>query len=134
MTAYTDYLFKFPKTGLATALQGFVALRSAGLLGGSASMPDNMLGTLRDVQGNPVSDPATAAWRGDPGTAASSYTDPDTNQQVNVPARGDPTQFYVAIRATDTPEAVAAAGINPADYGLTVCDPAESAAVLGVWA
>lgn len=135
MSAYTDYRYSFPATqsGLTLALTGFAALQKAGLLG-SGDIPSNMLGTARDNTGAPASDPTKIAWRGDPGRAASSYTDPTTNQIVNVPAAGDPSLYYVAIRAETTPAQVVAAGINPATYGLTVCDAATSAAVVGVWA
>lgn len=135
MSAYNDYRYTFPATqaALTEALQGFAALQAAGLLG-KGDIPSNMLGTPRDSSGNPTADPKQIAWRGDPGRAATSYTDPTTGQTVNVPAAGDPSLYYVAIRAETTPTQIAAAGIDPATYGLTVCDAATSAAVLGVWA
>lgn len=127
MTAYFDYRFKF--ADLSRALLGFAPLRVAGILP-LDGIPQNMLGDPRDATGAYTTDPEKIAWIGRKGTAASSYTD-ENGQTVNVPAVGDPTLFYVAIRSDVPPDKI---GVDPADFGLEVCDPAESAAVLGVWA
>lgn len=128
MSSYTDYTFKF--SDLTKALQAFAALRTAGILG-QGDVPENMLGDPRDSTGAAVArDSGTVAWVGRKGIAAASYTD-ESGQTVNVPARGDPTLWYIAIRSTVTPDKIP---FDPATYGLEVCDPAESAAVLGVWA
>jgi hypothetical protein len=126
---YYDYLFDFPATGLSDALQALAALRQAGIL--DSQLPQNMLGDPRDANGNVVdrSNP-DAMFVGRPGTAATNYTDLN-GDTVNVPAVGDPTRFYIAIRSTVAPDQIP---FNPATYGLTVTDPATSAAVLGVWA
>ena len=117
---YHDYLYRFPVAGLSTALKIIVAL---GLL------PENMLGQGRDNSGALAADPTTATWRGGQGVAALAYTD-QSGATVNVPARGDPAYYYVAVRTTVD---IATLGIDPAAYGMSVCDPAESLAVLGAW-
>jgi hypothetical protein len=107
---YTDYRFK--TTDLARALQAF------GLF--ANGLPPMLGPPILDGGGNVVG-------RGRQGTAAAIDTDPDTGQAVSVPAAGDPTQWYFALRlATPLPFA-------PADYGLVECDPTEMIAVLGVW-
>ena len=128
---YYDYRFRFPITGLAQALTLLAALRASGLLAGEI-VPENMLGEARRDDGS-VTDRGASdmSWVGSPGRAASSYTDPDTNQQVVVPAAGDPAFYYIHIRSYIAP---AQLGLNPASFGMTPSDPAESAAVLGVWA
>ena len=91
-----------------------------------------MLGDFRDVSGSVVdSASGSVAWKGKPGAAASSYTDPDTHQAVDVPARGDPAFYYIHIRSDVPPSALP---FDPAAFGLVPSDPIESAAVLGVWA
>ena len=128
-TVYYDYVFKFPVTGLASALQGMAALQASGLLDG-ANLPQNMLGDPRDVNGNVITDGSVPAWIGRPGPAASSYTDP-SGATVQIPQKGDPTQYYVWIHASLAPSALT---VDPTTYGLVVCDQAEAAQVLGVWA
>jgi hypothetical protein len=126
----TDYRFKFPLTGLSLALEALAALRAANIIT-SGKLPDNMLGTPRDAAGVAIVDGSDPAFRGGPGRAAISYTDPDTQQVIDVPAAGDPGYWYVAIRSTTPPSDVP---FDPTTYGLIPCDADESAAVLGVWA
>jgi len=121
---YTDYLFKSPD--LAATVGALAALVAAGVLAGE-EVPANMLGDPQQV----TVDSGTVTVRARMGWAASSSTDPESGMVVNVPAAGDPTQWYVAVRSYVPP---GAAPIDPTAYGLTACDPAESAAVLGVWA
>lgn len=120
---YTDFLFK--TTNLQTAAQALAALQADGYLA-AGDAPVNMLGDPQTV----TVGTQTLTVRARMGSAAGSYTDNITQQIMQVPARGDPTQWYIAIRTY----AVTADPLNPATYGLTPCDPAESAAVLGVWA
>ena len=128
MSAYTDYRFKFPTANLAEALGALTALRQAGILS-SEAIPSNMLGEPRDASGAVVS--TNAAWVGRPGIPASSFTDPFTKETVDVPARGDPSYYYIHIRA-NVPDAELP--FDPAVYGLIPTDSTESAIVLGVWA
>ena len=133
----SDYLWNFPVTGLALALEGLDALRAElGLAPGT--VPGNALGDRRDATGAivtplPADDvtkpaPDVTAWIGRPGSAASSYKDMN-GQDVEVPAKGDPGCYYMHIRTDrDAP------GFDLAAYGLEPTDPATSAAVLGVWA
>ena len=131
-----DYLWNFPTTGLALALQGLDALRAELSLPPNA-MPGNALGDPRDAEGNvvvvPLSDEQredSVVWVGRPGMAAYTYTDPN-NVVVEVPAKGDPGRYYMHIRTADDLGAVA---FDPSQYGMVVTGRAESAAVLGVWA
>ena len=133
----TDYLWNFPTTGLALALDGLDALRTElGLPAGV--LPGNALGDRRDALGvivtplpaDDLSKPAPdkTLWIGRPGSAAASFTDL-AGTTVEIPAKGDPAKYYMHIRTDkDVP------GFDPAVYGLQPTDPAESAAVLGVWA
>ena len=116
-----DYLWNFPTTGLALALQGLDALRAELSLPPNA-MPGNALGDPRDAEGNVVIVPSSdepredsVVWVGRPGTAA----------------KGDPDRYYMHIRTADDLSAVA---FDPSQYGMVVTGRAESAAVLGVWA
>jgi hypothetical protein len=112
---YIDYLFKTTDQGQIVA--ALTALRAT-----NPAASINMLGDpILDVDGNTVA-------QGRMGRAALSYTDSDTAQVVNVPAAGDPTYWYAALRVS------ADVVFDPATFGMTVCDPAENAAVLGVWA
>ena len=122
MSGYTDFLLKTPD--LQTAAQALAALQAGGYLAAGDS-PDNMLGDPQTVTVNGQ----TITIRARKGIASTSYTDPQ-GATVQVPARGDPTLWYIAIRTS----VVSADPIDPAAYGLMVCDPVESAAVLGVWA
>jgi hypothetical protein len=143
-STWYDYRLMFPVAGLAQALTFLAAVRTAGFMGGTGALPDNMLGDPRDASGNIVTarDDTGAlvghAFTGRPGGAAFSYTDPTTGVTVNVPAAGDPTMMYVAIRSPVSPAQSAALqaslGLNPATYGITPSDPTVSGAVLGVWA
>lgn len=130
-SSYFDYLYKFPKTqaALAQVLCFFEALRAAHLFG-PGNHPTNMLGTPRNSRGEP-DNTIHAAWRGDPGFAATSWRDPATGQLVETPARGNPAFYYIAIRSETSPMDIEAAGIDPADYGLMFCTAEESSAVLG---
>jgi hypothetical protein len=136
---YSDYLWNFRKIGLARALKGLDALRAQLSLDTNAMLGD-MLGDPRDANGNVVVSPPPAVgeppdtsvvWVGRAGIAAYSYTNPATDELVEVPAKGDPSRYYMHIRSLTGAEAV---GFNPADYGLTPTDPFESAQVLGLWA
>lgn len=133
-STYFDYPLNFPTTGLALALEGFDALRAE--LGIETNMLlGHMLGDPRDADGNVVNpvddDPQSTrvVWVGRPGMAAYTYTDPN-DQVVEVPARGDPDRYYMHIRTASDQSGVA---FDPAQYGMVPTDPAESAAVLGVW-
>jgi hypothetical protein len=90
-------------------------------------VPANMLGDPQQV----TVDSTTVTIRARQGWAASSCTDPDSGLVVNVPGAGDPTQWYLSIRSYVPP---GTQPVDPTAYGLVVSDPAESAAVLGVWA
>lgn len=127
MTAYFDYRFKF--SDLPRALEALAALRAAGIMG-HETIPQNMLGEPRDSSGANTTDEASVAWVGRMGIPATSYVD-ENGQTVDVPAVGDPTMYYVAIRSSVPPSKVP---VDPASYGLETCSAAESAAVLGVWA
>ena len=133
----SDYRVNFPVTGLALALDGLDALRTELGLAKNV-LPGNALGDRRGVNGDvvttlPADDlskpaPDVTAWIGRPGSAASSYKDMN-GQDVEVPAKGDPSRYYMHIRTDkDAPD------FDPAAYGLEPTDPVESAAVLGVWA
>lgn len=132
----SDNLWSFPRTGLARALEGLAALRD-GLGLPPDAQPGNALGDPRDANGEIVvpqagaiddPPPVPPAWIGRPGSAASSYQDM-SGATVAIPAKGDPDRYYMHMR-TD----IDAPGFDPADYGFEPTDPAESAAVLGVWA
>ena len=126
----TDFIWNFPTAGLALALEGLDALRAD--LGTEAAL--NALGDPRDAEGNiaPPFDGSNTppAWVGRPGTAATSYDDPLAGKTIELPAKGDPGKYYMHLRTDrDT-----SAGFDPEAYGLAVTVPAESAAVLGIWA
>jgi hypothetical protein len=135
---YFDYRLNFPTTGLALALEGFDVLRAE--LGiETNTLLGHMLGDPRDADGNVVvpqprdiGDPpdTSVVWVGRPGMAAYSYTDPN-DQVVEVPARGDPARYYMHIRS-ETDRTTVSTDLT--QYGMAATDPAESAAVLGVWA
>jgi len=131
-----DYRYNFPTSGLALALDGMAALRTELGLDDTA-LPANALGDRRDASGAVVVTPLVGAlpvivdaavWVGRPGSAATSFEGPD-GKVVEIPAKGDPARYYMHIRTDQT-----APGFDPAAYGMTPTDPAESAAVLGVWA
>jgi len=126
-TTYYDYRFRF--TDLVRALQAIQALRNGGLLP-PQGLPTNMLGDPRNASGDYEPDPALVAFCGRKGSAEMHFRTEDGDDDV-VPARGDPAYWYVAIRSDIPPQRL---NLNPADFGLEVTDPAESAAVLGVWA
>jgi hypothetical protein len=131
----TDYLWNFPRTSLSKALTGLTALRVELDLP-PGTLPGNALGDPRDATGAMVTQAQRAAkpasnpviWIGRPGSAATSFTDP-AGKTVTVPAKGDPTKFYMHIRTDKTVQK-----FDPTQYGLAPTDPAESTAVLGVWA
>lgn len=126
MTGYADYRLKF--ADLAQGLAGLKALGEAGLFDPSQP-PMNALGNLRDNSGAIVADPDAATWVGGKGTPASSFTDPDSGEIIQIPARGDGSSWYVDIRSDQ-----ASVVFDPSQYGMTVTDREESAEVLGVWA
>jgi hypothetical protein len=133
---YSDYRLNFSVADLALALEGFDALR--GELGiETNTLLGHMLGDLRDADGNVVNpvddDPQSTrvVWVGRPGMAAYTYTDPITDQIIEVPAKGDPARYYMHIR-TETDRTTVTTDLT--QYGMVATDPAESAAVLGVWA
>jgi hypothetical protein len=126
----TDFRMSFPVTSLDAGVQGLRALREAE--GGDAR---NALGDPRDANGNivvpdpnaPIGTPPPDVWYGRPGSAATSYTDLNGNV-VQVPAKGDPSLYYVHIRSEK-----AASGFRPDRYGMRSSDLKASAAVLGIW-
>ncbi len=121
MTEYTDYRLR--ARSLDDIRAALAALRTAGLVG-DAEGPENMLGDPQtDAEGR-------LAFRASRGRAALTVQDED-GQTLTIPARGDPDFWYVAVRALRRPEELP---VDPTAYGLEWCDPAESAAVLGVWA
>ena len=126
-----DYRLTFPVTALANGLEGYAVLREE-------LAPDhaqNALGDPRDASGNivvpdpnaPIGTPSTVVWHGRPGSAATSYTDLNGNT-VQVPAKGDPTLYYVHIRS-----AMPAGEFDPTQHGMKDADPKAGAAVLGIW-
>ena len=125
----TDFRMSFPVTSLGTGISGLRALREAE--GGNAQ---NALGDPRDANGNivypdpsaPIGTPPPDVWYGRPGSAATSYTDLDGNT-VQVPAKGDPTLYYVHIRSAQD------IAFDPARHDMRDADPKASAAVLGIW-
>jgi hypothetical protein len=122
---YYDYRFRFPADGLAQAVVAFDALRAAGLLSADA-LPSNMLG-------DPIEQDGKVVAFGRPGRDSITYTDPDTEETVVVPAIGDPAMVYIHIRS-EVPPVSLPDGFDPSAFGLIPIEPGESAAVLGVWA
>ena len=67
----------------------------------------NALGDPRDAtrqhrvsrSSAPIGTPPPGVWYGRPGSAATSYTDPN-GSVVQVPAKGDPALYYVHIRSS----------------------------------
>lgn len=125
---YFDYRLKFPVVGLPTALSALAALKASGVMVGE-DVPQNMLGSPRDAAGSVTA--SSPLWRGEPGRASTSFTDPGTGLTVTLPACGDPAYFYIHIRTAVSPASI---GLDPATYGLIACTPEETASVLGVWA
>ena len=129
----TDYRLTFPVTALASGVRGITALR-AELQSDTNATPINALGDPRDANGNivvpdpsaPIGTPPPDVWYGRPGSAATSYTDPN-GDVVQVPARGDPALCYVHIRSEQE------APFDPTPYDMKDADPKASAAVLGIW-
>ncbi len=131
----TDYRWNFPTSGLALALDGLAALRAELGLSEDA-MLQNALGDQRNAAGEPATvtvdgmrSTSDAVWTGRPGSAAASYTDELSGKTTDIPARGDPSRYYMHIRP-----AREALGFDPAAYGMADTDPRESADVLGIWA
>jgi hypothetical protein len=124
-----DYMLTFPVTALAAGISGLRALREAE--GGNAQ---NALGDPRDASGNivcpdpnaPIGTPPPDVWYGRPGSAATSYTDLNGNV-VQVPARGDPTLYYVHVRSDQD------IAFDPTQHGMKDADAVASAQVLGIW-
>ena len=131
----TDYRLTFPVTALANGVRGIVALR-AELQSDTPATPINALGDPRDADGNivypdpnaPIGTPPPEVWHGRPGSAATSYTDPN-GVVMQVPAKGDPALYYVHIRSGHEARA-----FKPGPYGMKNADAVDSVAVLGVWA
>jgi hypothetical protein len=126
-----DYRLTFPVTALAAGVEGIATLRAE--LQSETATPINALGDRRDASGDIFvpADPGTPppdTWYGRPGSAATSYTDPN-GTLVQVPAKGDPTLYYVHIRSEQ-----AAGAFRPGQYEMTDADLHDSAAVLGIWA
>jgi hypothetical protein len=129
-----DYRLSFPVTALANGVAGFAALR-AELQNDAPATPINALGDPRDANGDivvrdpaaPIGTPPPEVWHGRPGSAATSYTDPNGNA-VQVPARGDPALYYVHIRSEQ-----AARSFRADRHGMKDADPKASAQVLGIW-
>jgi len=126
-----DYRLTFPVTALANGLEGYAVLREE-------LAPDNAqnaLGDPRDASGNivypdpnaPIGTPPPDVWYGRPGSPATTFTDPDGNV-VQVPARGDPSLYYVHIRSE-----LPAGEFDPARHDMRDADPKASADVLGIW-
>jgi hypothetical protein len=128
---YNDFIFKFPISGLSSALQAMQELRIIGLLGAGA-LPDNMLGDYRDDTGS-VCDPQTGSptWKGKQGTAAVTSTDHLSGAQIIEPAHGDPAYYYVYIRSDILPSEIT---FDPSAYGLVAISADEVKPVLGEWA
>jgi hypothetical protein len=125
-----DYRLTFPVTALAVGVEGFAALRAE--LQSDGGNAQNALGDRRVSNGDIFvpADPGTPppdTWYGRPGSAATSYTDPN-GTLVQVPARGDPALYYVHIRSAQEARA-----FRPDRYEMTDADLHDSAAVLGIW-
>jgi len=129
----TDYRLTFPVTALVAGVDGIATLR-AELQSDTANRVD-ALGDPRDASGNivypdpnaPIGTPPPDVWYGRPGSAATSYTDLN-GVVVQVPARGDPSLYYVHIRSAN-----AAPAFDPASHDMTNADAIASAQVLGIW-
>ena len=97
--------------------------------------PINALGDPRDANGDivvpdpnaPIGTPPPDVWYGRPGSAATSYTGPD-GVVVDLPARGDPSLYYVHIRSEQD-----APAFRADQHEMTDSDAVDSAAVLGIW-
>jgi hypothetical protein len=128
----TDYRLTFPVTALVAGVDGIATLR-AELQSDTANRVD-ALGDPRDANGNivypdpnaPIGTPPPEVWYGRPGSAATSYTDLNGNV-VQVPARGDPSLYYVHIRSDQD------IAFDPTQHGMKDADPKASADVLGIW-
>jgi len=129
----TDYRLTFPVTALVAGLSGIEQLR-AELQSDTVNRVD-ALGDPRDADGNivypdpnaPIGTPPPEVWYGRPGSAATSYTDLN-GDIIQVPAKGDPTLYYVHIRS-----ALPAGEFDPAQHDMRDADPKASADVLGIW-
>ena len=129
-----DYMLTFPTTALANGVAGITALR-AELQSDTNATPINALGDPRDANGDivvpdpsaPIGTPPPEVWYGRPGSAATSYTDLNGNT-VDVPARGDPSLYYVHIRSEQD-----APAFRANQYDMKDADAVDSAAVLGIW-
>jgi len=125
----TDFRMSFPVTSLGTGISGLRALREAE--GGNAQ---NALGDPRDSTGAivhpdpeaPIGAPPPDVWYGRPGSAATSYTDLNGNT-VQVPAKGDPSLYYVHVRSDQD------IAFDPTQHGMKDADLVDSAQVLGIW-
>ncbi len=122
MSVFVDYQWR--TKDLVLAGEAFAIWWQADLGGGDAS-PGNMLG-------DPIADlPDEVILRARRGIAGMTLHDPETREPVELPPRGDPEYWYIAVRTTTTPDALP---FDPAAYGLEPASPAESLAVLGGWA
>jgi hypothetical protein len=127
-----DYRLTFPVTSLVSGVAGMRALRAE--LQSDGDNAHNALGDPRDANGDivvpdpntPIGTPPPEVWYGRPGSAATSYTDPNGNV-VQVPARGDPSLYYVHVRSEQEVE------FSPMQHGMKDADAVASAQVLGIW-
>jgi len=128
----TDYRLSFPVTALVAGVDGIATLR-AELQSDTANRVD-ALGDPRDANGSivypdpnaPIGTPPPDVWYGRPGSAATSYTDLNGNV-VQVPAKGDPSLYYVHVRSTQD------VVFDPTQHGMKDADAVASAQVLGIW-
>jgi len=128
-----DYRLTFPVTALVAGVAGIATLR-AELQSDTANRVD-ALGDPRDASGNivypdpnaPIGTPPPEVWYGRPGSAATSYTDLN-GDIIQVPAKGDPTLYYVHIRS-----ALPAGEFDPTQHDMKDADLVDSADVLGIW-
>jgi hypothetical protein len=129
----TDYRLTFPVTALVAGVDGIATLRAE--LQSDTTNRVDALGDPRDASGNivypdpnaPIGTPPPDVWYGRPGSAATSYTDLN-GDIVQVPAKGDPTLYYVHIRS-----ALPAGEFDPTQHDMKDADPKASADVLGIW-
>jgi hypothetical protein len=128
-----DYRLTFPVTALVAGLSGIEQLR-AELQSDTVNRVD-ALGDPRDSTGAivypdpnaPPGAPPPDVWYGRPGSPASTFTDLNGNV-VQVPARGDPSLYYVHIRSE-----LPAGEFDPTQHGMRDANAVDSAQVLGIW-
>lgn len=111
---YTDIIGK--AADQATVVAAVAAMRAA-----EFSLCGMLGNPLLDEGGNEIA-------RTRQGMPATSYTDPDSGETVQVAATGDGASWYFGGRIAGS------VSVDVAAYGLTACPAAEAAQVLGVWA